>query len=76
MFEKENEQKVIYTMRLMDKITDLYMSKHNMNFLDFLEFDKKRELELYILRNPEVFAGLTDEEMLEKAEEYINHTRL
>ena len=76
MFEKENEQKVIYAMRLMDNIIDLYMLKHDMNFLDFLELDKKRELELYILRNPKVFDGLTDEEMLGKAEEYIKHTRL
>lgn len=72
---KNSEKEFNNTVYLMEVISTAYRKKHKMSIPKFLELNEKVDLLGYISGGAFLFDGLSEEEMLELAEEYVDEQR-
>lgn len=67
-----SEKRLNNTIFLMYMVTNGYCKRHNITAQDFLELDEKYQIINYVAECPDVFDGMTDEEMVEEIEQYVS----
>ena len=68
-----SEKRLNNTIFLMYLATDAYVRRHNLSRAEFLALNAKYGLVKFIAECPDIFDPMTESEMADELDEYIDH---